>query len=236
MVDSDRAPDPARTSPRRLRRMRFDAAGPALRRRPRGALDARFHRGSSRPATKVFVTVDSGEADIDDAEIIAPLDLPAAIAARRFGTIVKSPGVSRYRPIFAHGARGRDRGDLEPQPLGRDVSRRPHRHRHHRHQGQVDHRDAGPSDADRVRARCGARRQCRARAARDRRQAQDRGVRAELVPDRRHGVLARHRGDHQPHARAHRLAPRRSSTTMPTSSTSSTATRPSRSALGARRA
>ena len=53
------------------------------------------------PSTKVFVTVDSGEAAIDGAEAIAPLDLPAAIAARRFGTIVKSPGVSRYRPIFA---------------------------------------------------------------------------------------------------------------------------------------
>ena len=53
------------------------------------------------PQTKVFVTVDSGAADIEDAEFIAPTDLPAAIAARRFATIVKSPGVSRYRPIFA---------------------------------------------------------------------------------------------------------------------------------------
>jgi UDP-N-acetylmuramoylalanine--D-glutamate ligase len=53
------------------------------------------------PETKVFVTVDSGEAAIEDAEALSPLDLPAAIAARRFGTIVKSPGVSRYRPIFA---------------------------------------------------------------------------------------------------------------------------------------
>ena len=53
------------------------------------------------PRTKVFVTVDSGETAIDDAEVIAPVDLPAAIAEKRFGTIVKSPGVSRYRPIFA---------------------------------------------------------------------------------------------------------------------------------------
>lgn len=53
------------------------------------------------PGTKVFVTVDSGETAIDDAEVIAPVDLPAAIAEKRFGTIVKSPGVSRYRPIFA---------------------------------------------------------------------------------------------------------------------------------------
>jgi UDP-N-acetylmuramoylalanine--D-glutamate ligase len=53
------------------------------------------------PKTKVYVTVDSGEADVEETEVIAPVDLPAAIAERRFGTIVKSPGVSRYRPIFA---------------------------------------------------------------------------------------------------------------------------------------
>src|SRR5688572_1052165 len=53
------------------------------------------------PGTKVYVTVDSGPSDIEDAEFIAPTDLPAAIAGKRFGTIVKSPGVSRYRPIFA---------------------------------------------------------------------------------------------------------------------------------------
>ncbi|KFL26773.1 hypothetical protein JP74_11850 [Devosia sp. 17-2-E-8] len=53
------------------------------------------------PGTKVYVTVDSGDVDIEDVEIIAPSDLQDAIAARRFGTIVKSPGVSRYRLIFA---------------------------------------------------------------------------------------------------------------------------------------
>jgi UDP-N-acetylmuramoylalanine--D-glutamate ligase len=53
------------------------------------------------PSTKVYVTVDGGTIDIEDAEPIAPTDLPAAIAAGRFATIVKSPGVSRYRPIFA---------------------------------------------------------------------------------------------------------------------------------------
>ncbi len=52
------------------------------------------------PELKVFVTVDSGIADIDEAELIAPTELQAAIEAKRFGTIVKSPGVSRYRPIF----------------------------------------------------------------------------------------------------------------------------------------
>ena len=53
------------------------------------------------PKTRVYVTVDGGEADIEDAEFIAPADLPQAIAEGRFKTIVKSPGVSRYRPIFA---------------------------------------------------------------------------------------------------------------------------------------
>jgi UDP-N-acetylmuramoylalanine--D-glutamate ligase len=53
------------------------------------------------PQTKVFVTVDSGEIDIEDVETIAPADLPEAIAQARFATIVKSPGVSRYRPVFA---------------------------------------------------------------------------------------------------------------------------------------
>jgi UDP-N-acetylmuramoyl-L-alanine---L-glutamate ligase len=55
---------------------------------------------SRAPGTKLFVTVDSGAADLPDAEFIPPAELPAAIAARRFGLIVKSPGVSRYRPIF----------------------------------------------------------------------------------------------------------------------------------------
>ena len=33
-------------------------------------------------------------------EPLPPTELNAAIESRRFGTIVKSPGVSRYRPIF----------------------------------------------------------------------------------------------------------------------------------------
>ncbi|KQU97525.1 Mur ligase family protein [Devosia sp. Root105] len=53
------------------------------------------------PHTKVYVTVDSGQADIEDATFIAPADLTQAIEARLFATIVKSPGVSRYRPVFA---------------------------------------------------------------------------------------------------------------------------------------
>lgn len=67
----------------------------------REARSTRAFIKSRAPDTKVFVTVDSGETAIEDAEVIAPVDLPAAVAERRFGTIVKSPGVSRYRPIFA---------------------------------------------------------------------------------------------------------------------------------------
>jgi UDP-N-acetylmuramoyl-L-alanine---L-glutamate ligase len=67
----------------------------------REARSTRAFIAARAPDLKVFVTVDSGTADIPDAEFIAPADLPDAIAAKRFGTIVKSPGVSRYRPIFA---------------------------------------------------------------------------------------------------------------------------------------
>jgi len=66
----------------------------------REARSTRAFLAARAPALKVYVTVDSGTADIDDAEFIAPTELQAAIAARRFGTIVKSPGVSRYKPIF----------------------------------------------------------------------------------------------------------------------------------------
>jgi hypothetical protein len=61
-------------------------------------------RRVSSPASRSIVTVDSAaRADVPDAETIAGADLPAAIAARRFGTIVKSPGVSRYKPVFCKG-------------------------------------------------------------------------------------------------------------------------------------
>jgi UDP-N-acetylmuramoylalanine--D-glutamate ligase len=52
------------------------------------------------PDLKVYVTVDSGTSDIPDAQFIPPTELTAAIEAGRFGTIVKSPGVSRYKPVF----------------------------------------------------------------------------------------------------------------------------------------
>ncbi|HWA19790.1 MAG TPA: UDP-N-acetylmuramoyl-L-alanine--D-glutamate ligase [Devosia sp.] len=66
----------------------------------REARSTRAFLKARAPDLKVYVTVDSGEADIDDAEFIAPTNLQAAIEAKRFATIVKSPGVSRYRPIF----------------------------------------------------------------------------------------------------------------------------------------
>jgi len=66
----------------------------------REAKSTRDFLKARQPDLKVFVTVDGGEADIADAEFIAPEDLKAAIAARRFGLIIKSPGVSRYKPIF----------------------------------------------------------------------------------------------------------------------------------------
>lgn len=66
----------------------------------REAISTRAFLKARQPDLKVFVTVDSGAADIAGTEIIAPADLPAAIRAHRFGLIVKSPGVSRYKDVF----------------------------------------------------------------------------------------------------------------------------------------
>jgi len=54
-----------------------------------------------QPELKLFVTVDSGEASVEGAEFLPASELDRAIAERRIGLIVKSPGVSRYKPIFA---------------------------------------------------------------------------------------------------------------------------------------
>ena len=67
----------------------------------REARSTRAFLKARAPDLKVYVTVDSGMADIDGAEFISPEDLNAAMAEQRVGTIVKSPGVSRYRPVFA---------------------------------------------------------------------------------------------------------------------------------------
>lgn len=66
----------------------------------REALSTRAFLRARQPDLKVFVTVDSGSADIAETETIAPEDLVAAIKAHRFGLIVKSPGVSRYKDVF----------------------------------------------------------------------------------------------------------------------------------------
>ena len=80
--------------------MRFDAPV-LLYGAGREAHSTRTFLKQRSPETKVFVTVDSGEVDLDDVEAIAPADLTEAVKAGKFATIVKSPGVSRYRPIFA---------------------------------------------------------------------------------------------------------------------------------------
>ncbi|HVY50561.1 MAG TPA: UDP-N-acetylmuramoyl-L-alanine--D-glutamate ligase [Devosia sp.] len=66
----------------------------------REARSTRAFLKSRAPKLDVFVTVDSGAAEVEEATFIAPTQLQAAIEQHRFGTIVKSPGVSRYRPIF----------------------------------------------------------------------------------------------------------------------------------------
>ncbi|MHA6297348.1 UDP-N-acetylmuramoyl-L-alanine--D-glutamate ligase [Devosia sp. CAU 1758] len=66
----------------------------------REALSTRAFLKARQPDLMVFVTVDSGTADIPETEQIAVANLPAAIAAHRFGAIVKSPGVSRYKPVL----------------------------------------------------------------------------------------------------------------------------------------
>lgn len=66
----------------------------------REATSTRAFLKARQPDLKVFITVDSGDANIADTEAIAPTDLPAATKAHRFGLIVKSPGVSRYKDVF----------------------------------------------------------------------------------------------------------------------------------------
>ncbi|MCZ4347169.1 UDP-N-acetylmuramoyl-L-alanine--D-glutamate ligase [Devosia neptuniae] len=66
----------------------------------REALSTRAFLKAVQPDLKVFVTVDSGTADIPDTAFMAPEDIKDAIRAHRFGDIIKSPGVSRYKPVF----------------------------------------------------------------------------------------------------------------------------------------
>ncbi|MBJ6987523.1 UDP-N-acetylmuramoyl-L-alanine--D-glutamate ligase [Devosia sp. MC521] len=64
------------------------------------ALSTRAFLKAQQPNLPVFVAVDSGAADIPDTVHIPADELPRAIAERRFSYIIKSPGVSRYKPIF----------------------------------------------------------------------------------------------------------------------------------------
>lgn len=66
----------------------------------REALSTRAFLRARQPDLKVFVTVDSGASDIPDTEVIEPAELVNAIKEHRFGVIVKSPGVSRYKDVF----------------------------------------------------------------------------------------------------------------------------------------
>jgi UDP-N-acetylmuramoylalanine--D-glutamate ligase len=66
----------------------------------REAISTRAFLKSRQPDLKVYVAVDSGQAEIAETEQIPTEALPEAIRAHRFGLIVKSPGVSRYKPIF----------------------------------------------------------------------------------------------------------------------------------------
>ena len=66
----------------------------------REAISTRAFLKAQQPELKVFVTVDSGPADIEDTAFMAPEDIKDAIRVHRFGDIIKSPGVSRYKPVF----------------------------------------------------------------------------------------------------------------------------------------
>src|SRR5690606_17856 len=52
------------------------------------------------PELKIYVTADTGTPDLPGTTFLPPADLPAALSAGKFATIVKSPGVSGYAPFF----------------------------------------------------------------------------------------------------------------------------------------
>ncbi|WDR05049.1 UDP-N-acetylmuramoyl-L-alanine--D-glutamate ligase [Devosia rhodophyticola] len=67
----------------------------------REAISTRAFLARQQPKLRVYVTADSGETNISDAAFIAPDEIERAITDRKFAHIIKSPGVSRYKPIFA---------------------------------------------------------------------------------------------------------------------------------------
>lgn len=73
----------------------------------REARSTRAFLKAEQPDLKVFVTVDSGPHDIEDTAFMAPEDIKDAARIHRFGHIIKSPGVSRYKIVFDI---ARDRG------------------------------------------------------------------------------------------------------------------------------
>lgn len=54
-----------------------------------------------QPGLELLVTVDSGEADIEGARVITPEEAADRLARHAIGSIVKSPGVSRHKPLIA---------------------------------------------------------------------------------------------------------------------------------------
>lgn len=65
------------------------------------ARSTREYLAQTAPKLTVFVTNDSGETAIPNTVFLPVGELETAITSGKFGTIVKSPGVPLYKPIFA---------------------------------------------------------------------------------------------------------------------------------------
>lgn len=79
--------------------MRFDAPV-LLYGAGREARSTRAFLARKAPDIDVYVTVDAGPADIPGTVLLPVEERDRAIAEKRFATIVKSPGVSLYKPII----------------------------------------------------------------------------------------------------------------------------------------
>jgi UDP-N-acetylmuramoyl-L-alanine---L-glutamate ligase len=66
----------------------------------REAHSTRAFFASRAPDAPIYVTVDGGEVDMEDVTVISPEEALEGIREDRFALIVKSPGVSRYKPFF----------------------------------------------------------------------------------------------------------------------------------------
>lgn len=66
----------------------------------REARSTRTFFAAHAPAAPVYVTVDSGEVDMEDVTVLTPDEALEGVREDRFALIVKSPGVSRYKPFF----------------------------------------------------------------------------------------------------------------------------------------